>query len=176
MSKTSTYTQHAFLVAWGHFAQKIGLIEKMKETNIKRKVYSHTPQAKITAFVVMHLAGLEHLQDWNKAAHPLVRDTAVARAWGLEAWPDYTGISRFLNSLTWKEVEEIVSILQETLQPLIQEQIRQSLAQKGFLQWDADLTGIPVSNGRGRFQICPSPQLPSAIWTTKSVWAIKQPW
>jgi len=145
------YTQHAFLVAWGHFAGQIGLLEKLADVAIERKVYSHTPQAKVAAFLVAHLAGLEHLQDWNKSAHPPAKDTAVAQAWGQEAWPDYTGISRLLRSLTWQEAEEIVQVLQSVSQPFIDREIRLSLTQKGFLQWDADLTGIPVSNGSRSF-------------------------
>ncbi len=33
------HTQHAFLVAWGRFAQEIGLIERIQAVKLKQKKY-----------------------------------------------------------------------------------------------------------------------------------------
>jgi hypothetical protein len=57
------HTQHACLVAWGLFAQEIGLIQGINAVPIKQKTYRHSPQSKVLEFLVATLAGLEHLQD-----------------------------------------------------------------------------------------------------------------
>jgi hypothetical protein len=63
-SQTSTQnTQHAFLVAWGSFAQHIGLIENLQAVSLKQKHYHHRLQTKVLEFLVAILAGLQHLQD-----------------------------------------------------------------------------------------------------------------
>ena len=36
-------TQHAFLVAWGWFAQDIGLIQALQSVVLRQKKYTHTP-------------------------------------------------------------------------------------------------------------------------------------
>ncbi len=55
------HTQHAFLVAWGWFAEHIGLIRGIQAVPIKQKRYYHTPQGKVLEFLVAILAGLKHL-------------------------------------------------------------------------------------------------------------------
>jgi len=101
-------TQHAFLVAWGWFAEHIGLIQKLQALPFKQKHYHHWPQSKVLEFLVAILAGLQHLQEISLAAHPLDKDQAVAQAWGQPAWADYSGVSRTLSGLSWEEVKQIV--------------------------------------------------------------------
>src|SRR6185503_3025197 len=93
-----TQTQHAFLIAWGHFAKTMGLIKALEQVKLKQKQYYHTPQTKVIEFLVAILAGLPHLKDISQAAHPLDQDQAVAAAWGQAAWADYSGVSRTLQS------------------------------------------------------------------------------
>ena len=81
MSNRETHrqdTQHAFLVAWGWFAEHIGLIQQLQAVSLKQKHYHHMPQTKVLEFLVAILAGLQHLQDISLAAHPLDKDQAVA--------------------------------------------------------------------------------------------------
>ena len=111
MSNSETHiddTQHAFLVAWGWFAQHIGLIQKLQALSFKQKQYHHRPQTKVLEFLVAILAGLQYLQDISRAAHPLDKDQAVAQAWEQPAWADYSGVSRTLSGLSWEEVKQIV--------------------------------------------------------------------
>jgi len=75
------HTQHAFLVAWGWFAEHIGLTQQFQGVSLQQKRYHHAPQTKVLEFLVAILAGLKHLQDISLAAHPLDRDQAVAQAW-----------------------------------------------------------------------------------------------
>jgi len=88
MSNSETliqHTQHAFLVAWGWFAEHLGLIQQLQALSLKQKHYHHWPQTKVLEFLVAILAGLQHLQEISLAAHPLDKDQAVAQAWGQAA-------------------------------------------------------------------------------------------
>ena len=140
------YTQHAFLVAWGSFAEHIGLLQKFQAVFLKQKRYKHTPQTKVLEFLVAIMAGLRHLQEISRAAHPLDKDQAVAEAWGQPAWADYSGVSRTLSSLSWEEAGEIVQMLEEISQPLIEAELETLRQQGQRLRLDGDLTGLPVSN------------------------------
>ncbi len=139
-------TQHAFLVAWGWFAEHLGLIQKLQALSLKQKHYHHRPQTKVLEFLVAILAGLQHLQDISRAAHPLDKDQAVAQAWEQPAWADYSGVSRTLSGLSWEEVKQIVQVLEQISQPYLDTEVQVLRSQGKQLCLDGDLTGIPVSN------------------------------
>src|SRR6266568_3194776 len=146
-SQTSTQnTQHAFLVAWGWFAQHISLIQKLQAVSLKQKHYHHRPQTKVLEFLVAILAGLQHLQEISLAAHPLDKDQAVAQAWAQPAWADYSGVSRTLSGLSWEEVKQIVQALEQISQPYLTAEVKLLRLQGNRLRLDGDLTGLPVSN------------------------------
>jgi hypothetical protein len=144
MSEELTY--HAMLIAWGEFAQRIGLVDKMRAVGLHQKTVAHTPQSKVLEFLVAILGGLEHLKDLSRAAHPLVKDIAVARAWGQLGWADHSGVSRCLSALSAEEVREVVGTLEGISRPILDTEVMQALAQSGELHYDGDLTGRPVSN------------------------------
>jgi IS4 transposase len=144
-------TQHAFLVAWGCFAQRIELVQKLKGVRLKQKRYKHSPQAKVLEFLVGQLAGLQHLCDLSLAAHPLDHDTAVAHAWGEAEWADYSGVSRTLSALSASEAAQILAVLDEVSQPFLAAELAQLCRCGERLWFDGDLTGIPVSNGSCSF-------------------------
>jgi hypothetical protein len=139
-------TQHAFLVAWGWFAEETGLIQKIQAVALKQKTYTHSPQSKVLEFVVGTLAGMQHLQELSLSAHPLDRDSAVAEAWGQSGWTDYSGVSRTLSALSWAEVQAIVAVLEEVSQPYLQAELQRLRLSGERLRIDGDLTGLPVSN------------------------------
>ena len=139
-------TQHALLVPWGHFAREIGLLSGIEAIKLSQKVYEHTPQAKVIEFLVAILSGAKYLQDISLAAHPLDKDLAVAAAWGQAGWADYTGVSRTLSALSWAEAHEIVSVLERVSQPFLDRELSVMRSQGERLQYDGDLTGLPVSN------------------------------
>src|SRR5712691_2844754 len=146
-SETSIqHTQHAFLVAWGWFAQHLGLIEKLQAVGLKQKHYHHRPQTKVLEFLVALLSGLEHLQQISLAAHPLDKDQAVAHAWQQPGWADYSGVSRTLSRLSWAEVKQIVQVLEQISQPYLTTEVQLLDSQANRLRLDGDLTGIAVSN------------------------------
>jgi len=139
-------TQHAFLVAWGWFAEHIDLPKRFAQVTLKQKRYHHTPQSKVLEFLVSILGGAQYLQDISQAAHPLDKDQAVAEAWGQPGWADYSGVSRTLSGLSWEEARQIAQLLDEIGQGYMKAELHilQSTGQR--LQYDGDLTGLPVSN------------------------------
>ena len=139
-------TQHALLIPWGHFAQEIGLISGIEAVKLSQKVYEHTPQAKVLEFLVAILSGAKYLQDVSLAGHPLAKDVAVAQAWGQQRWVDYTGMSRTLKKLTGSEVDALVEVLERVSQPMLESELTLLRAQGRGLEYDGDLTGLPVSN------------------------------
>jgi hypothetical protein len=139
-------TQHAFLVAWGWFAESTGLIQALQKVPLRQKSYRHSPQSKVLESLVAILAGLEHLQDISLAAHPLDQDQAVAAAWGQPAWADYSGVSRTLRTLNWDEARALSGVLEEVSQPLIQAELDLLRVRGQRLRYDSDLAGLPVSN------------------------------
>jgi hypothetical protein len=140
------HTQHAFLVAWGWFAEHIGLIEQIQAVTLQQKRYHHTPQSKVLEFLVAILAGLQHLQDISLSAHPLDRDLAVAQAWGQGSWADYSGVSRTLSRLSWNQAQQIAKVLEQISQPYLAAELQRLRSQGKRVCYDGDLTGLPVSN------------------------------
>jgi len=141
-----TLTHHAMLVAWGQFAQSIGLIREMESVPLHQKKVEHSPQTKILEFLVANLAGLKYLQELSKSAHPIDQDQAVAKAWLQSGWADYSGVSRTLSGLDQKEAEQIAHVLDRITQPILAEEVMQALQHTGKLVYDGDLTARPVSN------------------------------
>jgi hypothetical protein len=139
-------TQHAFLVAWGGFAEYLGLPEKIEAIPLKQKHYIHSPQSKVLEFLVSILAGSQHMQDISLAAHPLDKDQAVAEAWGQTGWADYSGVSRTQSKLSWQEVQQIAQVLDQVSQPYITAELNLLRSQGARVRLDGDLTGLPVSN------------------------------
>ena len=139
-------TQHAMLVAWGRYADHIGLISRLAEVDLHQKTRTHRPQTKVLEFFVAILAGFAHLQEISRSAHPLDQDAIVAEAWGQPSWADYSGVSRTLQRLRTDEAEAIATLLDEISAPYIKREVELALQQSGYLVYDGDLTGRPVSS------------------------------
>jgi hypothetical protein len=146
MSSEIQHTQHTFLVVWGWFAEHIGLIPQLQAVPLKQKRYYYKPQGKVLEFLVAILAGLKHLQDISRSAHPLDKDPAVAQAWGQESWTDYSGVSRTLSGLSWEKAQQIAAVLEQISQPFIAAELQLLRSQGKRIRYDGDLTGLPVSN------------------------------
>lgn len=139
-------TQHALMVAWGEFADEIGLIEKLNQVSIPQKSVVHTPQAKLLSFLMGILSGMTHLKDLNEGPHPLAHDWPAIRAWRLAALAHYTGISRTLAACDQETVAAISQVLHEISRPFIEQEVR-LLRQRGCpLIIDLDLAPRRVTN------------------------------
>jgi hypothetical protein len=145
-SESTELTYHAMLVAWGEYAQSIGLIDALESVPLHQKTVTHRPQTKILEFFVAILAGLEHLKDLSRSAHPIDQDQAVAKAWLQSAWADYSGVSRTLTTLSQEEAEQVTGVLHQTTRPILDSEVMTILQGSGRLTYDGDLTGRPVSN------------------------------
>lgn len=55
-------------------------------------------------------------------------------------------MSRTLSALNWAEVHEIVNVLERVSQPFLASELSVLRSQGDWLQYDGDLTGLPVSN------------------------------
>ena len=80
-------TNHAMLVPWSLFAQRIGLVEGMQTVPIAQQTRDHAPQGKLLELFVGTLNGCRYLQDISRGPHPLDQDLNVARAWAKRAGP-----------------------------------------------------------------------------------------
>jgi hypothetical protein len=145
-SENDELTHHAMLVAWGEYAQSIGLIQEIESVPLHQKTVTHRPQTKILEFFLAMLAGLEHLKDLSRSAHPIDQDQAVARAWLQSAWADYSGVSRTLTTLSPEEAAHLTGVLRTLSQPILDSEVMTALRRAGRLTYDGDLTGRPVSN------------------------------
>ncbi len=144
--KSEQLTPHAMLVVWGLYARRIGLVNAIEQVKLRQKTRTHRPQTKVLEFLVAILAGLPHLQDISRSAHPLDQDHMLAEAWGQGAWADYSGISRTLKQLNAEETTEIIRALNNISQPFIDQEVELALRRDGELVYDVDLTGRPVSS------------------------------
>jgi hypothetical protein len=86
------------MVAWGQFAQDIGLIESLMHVPVPQKMVRHAPQKELLEFQMAILVGVEYLQDINAGPHPLARDRTVAQTWGQDSLAHYSAISRTLGA------------------------------------------------------------------------------
>ncbi len=141
-----TLTQHAMLVAWGLFAQQIGLVERIQAVPIQQRTRNHAPQSKVLEMFVATLGGCAYLQDISLGPVPLDQDIAVAQAWGQEGWADYSGVSRTLKACTPETVSALEAALSEISRPYIDREVMLALRDKQVLIYDGDLTGRPVSD------------------------------
>lgn len=139
-------TQHAMLVAWGEYAQSIGLVKGIEDVPLGQKEVDHSPQRKVLEFLVAILGGLPYLKDISRSAHPLDQDLAVAKAWGQTDWADQSGVSRTLSASTMTQVKQIVNVLRQVSQPFIDREVMLAVRDQGKVVYDGDFTGRSVSN------------------------------
>lgn len=139
-------TDHAMLVVWGQLAHCLGIPQAFADVPMSQKTVIHTPQSKVLEFLVANLAGLPYAKDISKATQPLDQDQAVAKAWGVDGWADYSGVSRTLRTLTEAQGEQYATILDQAIQPWIEQEVQLALNQ-GPIELDGDLSPRPVSNG-----------------------------
>ncbi len=140
-----SYTDHAMLVVWGEFARQLGLIAGLMGVPVDQKTVTHAPQTKLIQLLVATLAGCAHLQDMADGPFPLVKDRAVAAAWGQPAWADPSGVSRTAQAADAQTIAATLAVLQHVSQPFIDREVLLALRQDGVLTYDADLTGREVS-------------------------------
>ena len=138
-------TQHAMLVVWGRFARYLQVSERLRQAVTSRRHQDAIAGGDLVLeFALASLAGYEYLQDLNLGPHPLVKDQAVADAWGME-FRHYSTVSRFLYQVSEAVVDQVQAELEAIMRPYLHQQVHQVLCQQGYLTLCGDLTGRPVS-------------------------------
>lgn len=139
-------TEHAMMVAWGEFARRHRLAERLRQRVSIPRHHENIPAGDlILELGLLLLSGGTQLQDLNLGPRPLVKDEAVKEAWGV-TFGHYTTVSRALKVATAKTVAQVVAVLDEISRPYIDQEV-QALATSGReLVLYADLSGRPVSD------------------------------
>lgn len=139
-------TQHAMLVAWGHFGRTLGFTKRLAGLPIDQKAVIRAPHEKIAEFGIGLLSGIEYLSDLSEGSAPLARDHEVAQAWQLQPMADASGVSRTLAACTPETVTALKAVLDGMSQPFFERAVSDLRQRHETLVLDADLTGRPVSS------------------------------
>ena len=142
--QTLIETEHALLIAYGRFAQQVGLLEALEQVPFKMKTVEHSPEDKTAELLAHILAGGMHVNELAKSAHPLVMDQPVAEAWGQETFASASGVSDLLRSVSPDTVDVLKTKLRSVLHPYRRRILRDLTA--SYLIVDLDLTGLVVSD------------------------------
>lgn len=137
-------TEHGLLVPLGHFAAQIGLRAALQRVPIPMKTVVHSPGDKLAELLVHVLAGGMHLKELETRPHPLVRDAAVAQAWGQPAFASASGVSDLLRAAGPEAVEALHAELRQVTEPYRRRVLRD--LSPSYLVVDCDLTGLVVSD------------------------------
>ena len=141
---TMVETEHGLLVAYGRFAERVGLSESLAQVPFGMKTVEHSPQDKTVELIAHLLAGGMHISELGTSAHPLVQDHAVATAWGQESFASASGVSALLRSVSMETVGALKSTLRQVIDPYRRRVLRESSS--AWLVIDLDLTGLVVSD------------------------------
>jgi len=144
-------TQHAMLIAWGHFARTLGLTKRLAGLRIDQKAVVRAPHEKVIEFLVGLLSGIEFLADLSAGSAPLARDDEVAAAWQLAPMADASGVSRTLAACDAASVQALKGILDDIGQPFLERAVSDLRQRQETLVLDADLTGRAVSSSSQTF-------------------------
>jgi hypothetical protein len=145
-TEQSRPTQHAMLVAWGHFARTLGLTERLAGMPIDQKAVVRAPHEKLVEFLIGLLSGIEHLADLNSGPAPLARDAEVAQAWQLQPMADASGVSRTLAACNTASVAALQAALEAIGQPFLERAVSDLRRRQETFILDVDLTGRAVSS------------------------------
>ena len=145
-TEQSSPTQHAMLIAWGHFARTLGLTKRLAVLPIDQKAVARAPHEKVAAFLIGLLSGIEYLSDLSAGPAPLAQDDEVATAWQLAPMADASGVSRTLAACDAASVQMLKGVLDAIGQPFLDRAVSDLRQRNETLVLDADLTGRPVSS------------------------------
>lgn len=139
-------TQHAMLIAWGHFGRTLGFTQRLADLPIDQKAVIRAPHEKLVEFGIGLLSGIEYLSDLSEGPAPLARDDEVAQAWRLQPMADASGVSRTVAACTPATVAALKAMLEDIGQPFLDRAVSDLRQRDETLVLDADLTGRAVSS------------------------------
>lgn len=139
LTKALMNTQYAPLAAIITLYQQTQVLQPLQEVEMKGKTYDFSPNSKLTQLFLSILAGCDTLSEVNPR---LKHEQALAQALGWCRFADQSNLSRLLDQLTQKQIEQMRAATT---------QIWQSHSQthkhdwRGYLWLDYDLSGLPCS-------------------------------
>lgn len=137
---SSSATTHVPLAALGYALRRAEVLAPLLDFEFPLKHIQHTPADKLTAGLVLILAGGRALYQANWLLRP---NTALARAWGPTAFAEQSTISDTFDALNDASVQglhDAFANITQTWSQTCRHDFR-----RGDLILDGDLTGLPAS-------------------------------
>jgi hypothetical protein len=132
-------TQYAPLAALFVRYQQKQVFQPLEQAQIQGKVRYFSPTSKLLQLMLSILAGCNTLVEVNTR---LGSEVALAKAWGWLRFADQSNLSRMLDQLTLKQIEQL-----RTACTQIWRTNSQTVGHdwRGYLWLDYDMTGLPCS-------------------------------
>jgi len=132
-----TNTRIAPLALLSALYQQQKWLEPLQQVQIPMRKRYFEPASKLIQVLLSILAGCETLSEVNSI---LKQEKGIATIWGWEHFADQSSLSRTLDELTLKNIDELRSSSGEICSPISQVRVRDW---RKFLWLDFDLTGLP---------------------------------
>lgn len=132
-------TQYAPLAAIFVHYQQNQVLQPLEQVQMESKVRDFNATSKLIQLLVSILAGCDSLSEVNSK---LKQETILANAWGWPRFADQSNLSRLLDELTLKQLEQL-----RTATTQIWRSQSRTLQHdwRGYLWLDYDLSGLPCS-------------------------------
>lgn len=134
-----TNTRYAPLAVLAALYQQHHALQALDQVAIPMKVRDFRASDKLTQVMLSILAGCTTLAEVNQKLRP---ETALARVWDWDRFADQSCLSRTLDELTQKNLEQLRHSTAAICRPYSQAQQHDW---RGYLWLDFDLTGLPCS-------------------------------
>jgi hypothetical protein len=130
-------TPYASLAALSALYQQNKTLEPLETVQLSMKSVDHTPFSKLRQAWLSILSGCEYISEINTRLKP---DITLAQVWGQECFADQSNVSRTLDRLTQKQIDQL-----RDAGTAIWRQHSQTMAHdwRGHLWLDFDLSGLP---------------------------------
>lgn len=132
-------TQYAPLAAIFAHYQENQVLQPLEQVEVESKVRDFNATSKLTQLLVSILAGCDSLSEVNSK---LKQETVLARVWGWPRFADQSNLSRLLDELTQKQLEQLRTA---TTQIWRSQSWTFKHDWRGYLWLDYDLSGLPCS-------------------------------
>ena len=132
-------TQYAPLAILSALYQQNQILESLQEVQIPMKVRDFSPGDKLIQTLLSIMAGCKPLYEVNTRLRP---EIGIAMVWGWDRFADQSNLSRVLDALTLKQIEQFRQATTEIWQIHSRTVMHDW---RGFLWLDFDLSGLPCS-------------------------------
>ncbi len=133
-------TQYAPLAVLGAHYQQHQVLEPLDQVRLAMKKREFSSTDKLKQVLLSILAGCETLSEANLR---LKSETGLARVWGWERIADQSTLSRTLDALSLKQIEQLRQSTTTIWRAHSQAKVHDW---RGYLWLDFDLSGLPCSS------------------------------